>query len=323
VPLFRPSFSHLPLVSRSLFLIGLICFPFQAHSQFFEPNRANRNLTPADSLAAFRPDSLDAGMIDRLESGRTAKDSLEGKNDSLKLVSSLKSFDQRPPTYALHLGIGFLDLQSAALFESDLNAKLTSARGRLLQPYEPVHLYFPFGIEVGKRFFDYFDFIGKTHSFWYRQTGLYSDSALGRNQESFFVVQGHLAGFGGKLYIPKEMLSAKNRGLVYLQIMRFWDVVGNEVYTDRGSAKAEWSPLGSATEIQLGFSQVLDASWTWSAALTFFHAGWKSPTPWNEVLQVTNTEPAQWGGNALQLRFYLFWNPKPLPKMDSGNPAKP
>jgi hypothetical protein len=305
--------------------LGLIFWSaFTVSAQWFNPQRPDGSLSAADSLAAFRPDSLDAAQFNRLESGAfSAQDTAKIKADSLKKLSSAQLFTQRKIFFAAHLGVGFQDLGGSEHFAADLDAR-TRARsggGRVLQPYEPVHLYFPAGLMAAVRVLPYADAVLKTHSFWYQQSGLIGDSLSGPGQEEFFALQGHLAGLGMRLYIPSEILSARNFGPIYGEVVRYWDVMPAEIYTPHGSVKASRQALGSATEFQVGFLHELATPWTWGGALSFFVTNWASSKRWNEFLQVTASDRVNWGGNALQFRFFLYFNPLSNSPSQASNPS--
>lgn len=300
----------------ALFYGLILCSVDLASANWFNPNRPDGSLSAADSLAAFRPDSLAVGQINRLESGIANRDTAKAKADSVKRLTSAQLFSQRTFYLALHAGVGFQDLNGRENFAVDLESRARNrlGGGRILQPYEPVPFYFPGGVLAGLRLFNYADAVFKTHSFWYKQSGLIGDSLSGTNgQEEFYALQGHLAGVGMRLYIPQEILSERNYGHIYLEVVRYWDIVPAEIYTAHGSAEANRSAAGSGTEFQAGFMHSLATRWTWGAALSFFSSNWESSTRWNELLQVTQGEAMQWGGNALQLRFFLFFNPSLAP----------
>jgi hypothetical protein len=274
---------------------------------------STNGLSAADSLASFRPDSIDAQKFDAIENGRNSKDTAKAKQDTAVLASSLKLFLNRKPYYAAHAGVGFLDLNGREHFVAALEARRVAKQGKILQPYENVNLYFPAGFLAGMRVFDYLDILAKTDAFWYRQTALLGDSLNGPGTEEFYALQGQLLGLGLRLYIPQEILSARDHGHLYFEISRYFDLGATEIYSSYGSASAQWNPMGSTTEFQMGFMHSLDTRFTWSGALSFIHSSWVSNRTWNTILPNSGSQKVAWGGNALQMRFFLFWNPSYQP----------
>lgn len=290
-----------------------LALPARSDDNWFAPNRPEGAVSSADSLASFRHDSLDAEKFRRIESGQSPKDTAKVKRDTAALASQLQQFLNRPPYFALHAGVGFLDLGGREHFITALETRRQQTfRGRILQPYESVNLYFPAGLLAGIRVFPYADLVLKTHSFWLRQTALIGDSLNGAGQEEYYAVQGHLAGLGAKVYVPLEILSAQGHGQFYLQALPYWDLGASEIYGSHGSAKAKWNPTGSGFELQLGFLHGNDARFTWTAALSYLHTSWTSKTTWNQILPDPDPGAVHWGGNALQIQFFLFWNAHPV-----------
>ncbi len=308
-----------PYPPRNALLVGLalglwaLALPVRSDENWFAPNRPAGAVSSADSLASFRNDSLDAQKFRQIESGQSPKDTGKTKVDTAARASQLQQFLNRPPYFAMHGGVGFLDLSGREHFITALETRRQKTiRGRVLQPYESVNLYFPAGLLAGQRIFPYADLVLKTHSFWLRQTALIGDSINGAGQEEYYAIQGHLAGLGARVYVPLEILSAQGHGQLYVQAIPYWDLGASEMYGSHGSAKAEWSPAGSGFELQLGFMHGNDARFTWTAALSYLHTSWTSKTTWNQILPDPDKTAVKWGGNALQIQFFLFWNPRPI-----------
>jgi len=292
-----------------LLLLGLGANLGSPLAQGFGTLSPGAGITPADSLPSFRPDSMDFEKIRQLENGRSSQDTGKGKSDTAAQARKIRLFFDRPPYFALHAGIGFLDLQGRENFVRALEATRLAEGDRILQPYESVTLNFPAGLLLGFRIAPYADLVLKTHSFWSTQSALLGDSLSGAGTEEYYAIQGHLGGLGIRLYVPQEILSVKNHGLIYLEAIRFWDLAAVEIYSNHGAAKAQWEPQGSAFELQFGFMHNLQSKLTWSAALSFIHSGWSSDRSWSDILPLNDTNSVHWGGNALQMRFFLFWNP--------------
>jgi hypothetical protein len=274
--------------------------------------------TPADSLPSFRPDSLRDGAIRAVESapspftrGRTARDSADS------VAALLRG---RRPGISVHLGLNFLDLDAKDAFNSSLQARLARDSLAALQPFEPVHIAIPVGLQAMLPMGPHFDLMAKTHSYWYRQTAV-----LGRDGnavgEEFYAVQAHLGGAGLRYYIPPDLLSVTGRLGIYVQGIYYWLLGGGEIYTNHGSAPARFDPQGSAFEIQVGFNRVVSKPIQFSGSLGYIQQDYASDRPWSSLI-ATNPPPGEvrWSAGAIQASFSL-WYHFGVTSRDAGQPG--
>lgn len=284
--------------------------------------------TPADSLAAFRPDSLKDEVIKSAESAPSPFAGRATPKDSADSVAAL--LRGRRPALSIHAGINFLDLDAKEIFQAALEARRARDSLVVLQPYEPVHLAFPIGIQAVIPVGPWFDLVAKTHSFWYQQTAVLGRGGRTSGEESF-AVQAHLGGAGLRYYIPPDLLSVTGSLGLFVQGVYYWLLGGGELYTTRGAVPAEFDPAGSAWEIQLGFNQAVKRSWGLTGSIGFLQQEYASERLWTDL--VADKAPAgkvTWGAGALQASFNLWYHfgvtsqaaapPAPVP---AGNPVQP
>lgn len=262
--------------------------------------------TPADSLPAFRPDSLRDGAIRAVESAPSPFARARTPRDSADSVAAL--LRGRRPGVAVHLGLNFLDLDAKEAFNAALQARMLRDSLSALQPYEPVHIAIPAGIQAMLPMGTHFDLLAKTHSYWYRQTAV-----LGRNGgaccEESYAVQAHLGGAGIRYYIPPDLLSVSGQLGIYVQGVYYWLLGGGEIYTRHGSAPARFDPTGSAFEIQAGFNRAITRPIQFSGSLGYIQQDYASDREWSSLI-ATDPPPGKirWSAGAIQASFSLWYH---------------
>lgn len=263
-------------------------------------------ITPADSLPAFRPDSLKDEAIRSVESRPSPFAGRPTAKDSADSVAAL--LRGRRPAVSIHVGVDFIDLDAKQVFSDALQARMTRDSLTPLQPYEPVHLAFPIGIQAIVPIGPWFDVVARTHSYWYKQTAVLGKSGITRGEESF-ASQAHLGGAGLRYYVPPSLLSVTGKLGLYIQGVYYWLLGGGELYTNHGAAPAEFDPAGSAWEIQLGFNRSMTKTIGITGNLGFLQQDFSSKRPWTDL--VVDKAPAgnvHWSSGALQASFNLSYN---------------
>ena len=256
---------------------------------FISKSFANPSSTLVDSLAAFKSDSALADPFQKVESGAAAfgtKPSSVSDTGSKRTDSVTALIKKRRPGVSLYLGIDFIDHSSKTNFQNSLIARDSAQGLNTLQGYEPVHLTFPVGLEVNIPLSPYLDWVVKFHSYWYKQTAILQNSVTKTPAgDEWFVVQGNLVGTGIKYCIPPALLSVTGQLGLTVQGIWYWNLGNSEMYTRYGNAKAEFGPLGSGYEIQLGFQQEVTKPWTISGGLGFLHQEYASKNSWGQILK--------------------------------------
>lgn len=263
-------------------------------------------ITPADSLPAFRPDSLKDEAVRSVESRPSPFAGRPTPKDSADSVAAL--LRGRRPAVSIHLGVNFIDLDAKRVFSDALQARMTRDSLSLLQPYEPVHIAVPIGVQAIIPIGPWFDLVAKTHSYWYEQTAVLGKLGVTQGEESF-ASQAHLGGIGLRYYMPPSLLSVTGKLGLYFQGVYYWLLGGGELYTNHGSAPAEFDPAGSAWEIQLGFNRSMTRTIGFTGSLGFLQQDYSSKKTWTEL--VVDRAPAgnvHWGSGALQASFNLWYN---------------
>lgn len=262
--------------------------------------------TQADSLAAFRPDSLKDATLRAAESAPSPFAAKATPRDSADSVAAL--LRGRRPTLSFHAGIAFVDLDAKDIFQRALDARLRRDSLQTLQPYEPVHLAMPFGVQATFPAGPYFDLLAKTHSFWYRQTAVLGKSGSTKGEE-FFAVQANLGGLGLRYYVPSSLLSVNGQLGLYVQGTWYWLLGGGELYGSGGNAEAEFDPAGSGWEVQLGFNRAVTRSLGIHGNLGYITQGFDSDAPWTAVVKDgAPSGKAKWNLAAVQASFHFAWH---------------
>jgi hypothetical protein len=263
-------------------------------------------LTPADSLPVFRPDSLRDGAIRAAESAPSPFARRRTTRDSADSVAAL--LRGRRPGISVHLGLNFLDLDAKDVFNTSLQARLLRDSLAALQPYEPVHIAIPAGIQAMLPVGPHFDLMAKTHSYWYRQTAVLGRGGSAAGEE-FYAVQAHLGGAGLRYYIPPDLLSVSGQLGIYVQGIYYWLLGGGEIYTNHGSAPARFDPQGSAFEIQAGFSRAISRPIQLSGSLGYIQQDYASDREWSSLV-ASNPPPGKvrWSAGAIQASFSLWYH---------------
>lgn len=263
-------------------------------------------VTPADSLPAFRPDSLKDEAIRSVESRPSPFAGKPTAKDSADSVAAL--LRGRRPAVSIHVGVNFIDLDAKQVFSDALQARMTRDSLTPLQPYEPVHIALPIGIQAIVPIGPWFDVVAKTHSYWYEQTAVLGRLGVTQGEESF-ASQAHLGGAGLRYYIPPSLLSVTGKLGLYFQGIYYWLLGGGELYTNHGSAPAEFDPAGSAWEIQLGFNRSMTRTMGITGNLGFLQQDYSSKKPWTDlVVDAAPTGKVHWSSGALQASFNLWYN---------------
>lgn len=283
--------------------------------------------TSADSLPAFRTDSLKGDIVRGVESGSTILAAPRSARDSADSVTAL--LRGRRPTISLHGGVNLVDFAAQDDFEASLQSRILRDSLEALQNYETVHIAFPVGVQVLWPVLPWFDAVFRTHSYWYKQTAVLrprnAEPDAGYNPtEEYFAVQAHLGGAGLRFYIPPDLLSVSGQLGLFVQGVYYWLLGGAELYTKHGSAPAEFDPAGSAWEIQLGFNRVITRPWTISGGLGYMQQHFLSDRPWSAIL-ADNPPPgrAEWGSAALQGFLQFNWHFGVPGQSAKGVPAGP
>lgn len=262
--------------------------------------------TSADSLPAFRPDSLKDQVIRSAESAPSPFAAKSTPRDSADSVAAL--LRGRRPAVSVHAGVLFLDLDAKDVFQASLDARMRRDSLTALQPYEPVHLVIPAGLQVIVPVGPWFDLVARTQSSWYKQTAVLGRGGATVGEESF-AVQAHLAGAGIRYYVPPDLLSVNGSLGLFAQGVYYWLAGGGEIYTGHGSAPAEFDPAGSGWEIQVGFNRAVTRPWSVTGSLGFQSVEFASEKYWSDIL-VDDPPPGRvkWGGGALQASFNLWYH---------------
>lgn len=278
--------------------------------------------TAADSLAAFRPDSLKDRIIRSAESAPSPFARKPAPRDSADSVAAI--LRGRRPAVSVHAGVLFLDLDAKDVLQASLDARMRRDSLTALQPYEPVHLVIPAGIQALLPMGPWFDLVARTQSSWYRQTAVLGRSGETAGEE-YFAVQAHLAGAGLRYYLPPDLLSVTGKLGLFTQGVYYWLAGGGEIYTGHGSAPAEFEPAGSGWEIQVGFNRAVTRPWSVTGSLGFQSVAFASEKSWSDIL-VDDPPPGRvrWGGGALQASFNLWYHfGVESPSARSSEPALP
>ncbi len=259
--------------------------------------RAEIPTSPADSLASFKPDSLKTAAIRSLEAGGKAPGSLgagPANLDSLKI-----KLHHRRPFLGATLGLSFSTLSVKTLFSAHVDSIVRRDSLRVLQPYDPVHVYFPVGLIAAVPLFTYLDLWLRTEHFWYQMSAL--AQGAGPPREFSYAVQGQLFGAGGRYLIPVSLLTVNNRAGLYLAYTRFWNFPPTEMYAPTGVVRARMKPAGAGYEIQAGYQQDFDKRWTVTGGLAFASLDFESRSPWKAILPFAPDEKARWNLRSLRL----------------------
>lgn len=267
----------------------------------------------ADSLPAFKPDSATVDPIRRIEAGASpwsagVPDSAAAGKDSVSVDSSAARLRKRYPSVSVHVGIDFIDLDAKERFNAAVAARVSRDKLRVLQPYESVHLAFPVGVQALWPVSGYVDLVAKTHSHWYKQTAVLGDSASNHAGDEWYAAQTNLGGFGLRLYVPPSLLSVSGSLGLYAQGVALWNLGNSELYSNHGSAKAEFEPGGSAFEIQLGLQKAITGPWQITGAIGFLRQRFVSNRDWTAILGGgADAGKAEWGSSAVQANLQLWY----------------
>lgn len=280
-----------------------------------------------DSLPAFRPDSLQEEIVREVESAPSPLAGRPTARDSADSVAAL--LRGRRPTLSVHGGVNFLDLDAKEEFQAALESRLRRDSLDALQPYEPVHIALPVGIQALWPLGPWFDLVARTQSYWYKQTAVLGRQGGATVGEQFFAVQTHLGGGGLRYYVPPALLSVSGKLGLYVQGVYYWLLGASEIYTNYGVAPAKFDPAGSAWEIQLGFNRAATRFWSISGSLGFLQQHYLSDRTWSAIL-VDNVPPGkvEWSASALQASFQCNWHfgvktPAPIPAASPAVPPTP
>ena len=259
----------------------------------------------ADSLPAFKQDSLKTATIRALEAGRSAMGASPaptvGNADSLET-----KLRHRHPLIGLTGSFAFANLSARELFVNHMNADTSAS---VLQPLDPVAIYFPVGLLGAFPVLPYLDLWLRTESFWNRSSGLSRDHASQSTKEYWYVMQGNLAGVGARYLIPVSLLSVNGQAGLYAAYTRFWSFGPTGLYSSHGSVRAKMNPAGVGSEIQVGFQQDFSKRWTWTGGLAYTTLSFESTSPWTKVIADAPATSANWTLSSLRLclqGFYQF-----------------
>ncbi len=273
---------------------------------------------PADSLAAFRSDSASLSAIHSVEAGNSGgpRRSAAGKAsfDSLE-----RKLEHRHIAIGFTAGISFTEHSAQDLFANHLDTIANRDSLQILQPYDPVDLFFPVGLMVTVPLSRHLDLWVRTDHFWYTQSAL--AQGTGPAQEFWFAVQAQLAGLGIRYLIPVTFLSVSGRPGLYVAYTQYWNFANTEMYAPTGSVRARTELAGAGYEIQAGFQQDFSRRWTVTGGLSFANFDFQSRQSWRAILPDAPDTPAEWQLRALRLTFQFLYQFKV--ERTSSPPASP
>lgn len=283
----------------------------------------------ADSLPAFKPDSLAQDPFRKVEAGPSpwtqvpAAAPQSGKDSAARSDSLASQLGRRRPALSVHLGVDFFDLDAKEDFSASLAALIkdrTEAGDTLkvLQGYDPVHLAFPIGLQAIVPVGSNLDLVLKTHSYWYRQKAILGHADSRHARDGWYAVQANLGGMGVRYYVPPSLLSVTGGLGLFVQGVVFWNLGGTEIYTPYGSAPARRDPLSSAYEIQFGVLQSVSGPWQLAGSIGFLQQDFTSARRWNEILAYAPPEgKVHWGSSAISASMNLWY------RFGTGKTAEP
>jgi len=277
--------------------------------------------SPADSLPAFKSDSASADRFRQLERGGfssggiapsgaspTVAQSDTGKVHFDSVTSMLR---KRKLALTVYFGVDFFDFDGKEQFQNSLNTRISGDTTlSTLQPYENVHLAFPLGLQINVPIQTYLDLVLKTHSYWYQQTAILGNKTTKAHvADESYNVQGNLGGLGLRYYLPPAFISVSGQMTLYAQTVWYWNLGNSEIYSNYGSASANFDPTGSGFEIQLGYLQPLTKAWQITNSLGFIHQSFDSDTEWKNVVEYApQAGKAHWGSSGIQANISLEYH---------------
>lgn len=283
----------------------------------------------ADSLPAFKPDSAVQDPFRKVESGPSPWSadptaSPQAKRDSGAAPDTVTGrLRKRLPAVSVYLGVDFMDFDAKQAFQASLDFRRTADSLIILQEYEPVHLAFPIGIQAVLPISGYLDLVAKTHSYWYRQTAVLGDKASNHAGDEWYAVQANLAGLGLRFYVPPAFLSVTGSLALYAQAVLYWNAGNSEIYSNHGSAEAEFEAAGSGYEFQFGMQKALQGPWRLAGAIGFLQQDFTSKQAWSGVIgSIPPAGNAHWGSSSIQATLNL-WYHFGAGSQAPGNPLPP
>lgn len=274
----------------------------------------------ADTLPAFKPDSAVQDPFRKVEAGPSPWSanptaSPESKSDSARdgaaaaADSVTDRLRKRLPAVSIYLGVDFMDFDAKDAFQASLDFRRAQDSLIVLQEYEPVHLSFPIGIQASIPIGGYLDVVAKTHAYWYKQTAVLGDKSSNHVGDEWYAVQANLAGLGLRFYIPPTFLSVTGGLGLYTQALLYWNLGNSEIYSNHGSALAEFDPAGSGYELQFGMHQALKGPWRLTGAIGFLQQDFTSKQSWSRVVgYAPPTGKAHWGSSSIQATLNLWYH---------------
>jgi hypothetical protein len=276
---------------------------------------ANGFSQSADSLPAFKPDSAVQDPFRKVEAGPSPWSanptaSPQDKRDSGAAPDTVTDrLRKRLPAVSVYLGVDFMDFDAKNAFQASLDFRRSQDSLTLLQEYEPVHLAFPIGIQAAIPISGYLDVVAKTHFYWYKQTAVLGDQASNHVGDEFYAVQANLAGLGLRFYIPPAFLSVTGGLGLYTQALLYWNAGNTGIYSNHGSAEAEFDAWGSGYEFQFGMQQALKGPWRLTGAIGFLQQDFTSEQPWSGVIGYAPPPgKAHWGSSSIQATLNLWYH---------------
>ncbi len=267
----------------------------------------------ADTLPAFKPDSAVQDPFHKVEAGPSPWSanptaSPGGKRDSAAATDTVTDrLRKRLPAVSVYLGVDFMDFDAKNAFQATVDFREARDSLIVLQPYEPVHLAFPIGIQAAIPISGYLDAVAKTHFYWYKQTAVLGDRSANHVGDEFYAVQANLAGLGLRFYIPPSFLSVTGGLGLFAQAVLYWNVGNSGIYSSHGSAEAEFEALGSGYEFQFGMQHALKGPWRLTGAIGFLQQDFTSEQPWSGVIgYVPPPGNAHWGSSSIQASLNLW-----------------
>lgn len=261
----------------------------------------------ADSLPSFKTDSLRDEPFRQIEAGAPPSAAKVPQTQAAR-DSVTSKLQGRRPEVSGYLGVSFLDMDAKTTFANALEARRAAGNLKVLQAYEPVHIAVPLGLQAVLPVSDHFDLVAKTYSYLYSQGAILGDSLSRRQGDESYTLQAHLGGLGARFYVPPNLLSVSGAIALYVQGVYYWQIGGAEIYTDYGSAPADFDPAGSAYEVSLGFAREATKPWGLNGSLGFMQQHFSSDKNWTDILaQGAPAGKVAWGASSLQAALNLVY----------------
>ncbi len=253
-----------------------------------------------------------------------------GKDSSLSKDSVSITEDFLKLRIALKLAVGFSEFGSQKYYSDDLNYilaqrysrdsalaletpedSLQAVKGRILQGYNPVMVYFPLGIELAYAPLASLQFFGQLNRFWKEQSAIIEVSdihpkggeASSKSLETNYGVSA-LNVYGGlRVKIPMAWIYLNPNQALFLSYSRIWTLPQSEIYSNGHSAKAKASPFGVGQEFSLGMNLGKFKFISIYSEMALCQLEYKAKGNWGMLLKNTNEDPIKWSFQAIKFNF--------------------